>query len=209
LGNIFSRTVASKDGTEGDAAAVDPGSTETSEEGKIEFDPIEWVRKAEEFPGLEEEEAEEAPEDFIIVYGETEPREELKEPPPVQEIITRPVVVKPVQRTEPIQAPVKKERPAPVVEKPKPKSERVREYWIQAGSYTTKDRAEQVKGALMEKGVVSRITSREIDGETYFRVRIGPYENSGEADKFLEWVRTMNGFETSYVSLVYVTRKVN
>jgi DedD protein len=204
------RNFASRSGDSGsEPAVVEPGNEESSEEGKIEFDPIEWVRKAEDFPGLEEE-AEETPEDFIIVYGETQTVEEKREEEPTKEtVIPQPVVVKPVQRTIPEPAPVIRQRPAPVVEKPKPRSERLIEYWIQAGSYTAKDRAEQVKNSLQEKGVVSRITSREVDGETYFRVRIGPYENSGEADKFLEWIRNMRGFESSYVSQVYVTRTVN
>ena len=116
-----------------------------------------------------------------------------------------PVAAAPTAPAPTVRAPSSAEREAPT----QPKTERITQYWIQAGSYTTQDRAEQVKDSLQEKGVVSRITSREVDGETYFRVRIGPYENSGEADKFLEWIRNMRGFESSYVSQVYVTRTVN
>jgi len=186
------------------------------EEGEMDFDPIEWVRRSEDFPGLTEEAVEESPDDFIIVYGESDSEEEElpaagdgKKTQPAEKVFSEPVVVKQAEKIEPTPPRVEKAQPAAVVKKAAPRSERIREYWIQAGSYTSQARAEQVKEALQEKGVVSRITSREIDGKTYFRVRIGPYEHSGEAEKFLEWIRSMNGFESSYVSQVYVTRNVN
>jgi DedD protein len=198
-----------------DSKSADGKEISALEEGDLDFDPIEWVRKSEEFPGLTEETVEESPDEFIIVYGESETGEETaaagedKESQPDEKIFSEPVVVKQVRKAEPAPPREEKAQPAAAVKKAKPKSERVREYWIQAGSYTSQDRAEQVKEALQEKGVVSRITSREIDGKTYFRVRIGPYQHSGEAEKFLEWIRGVNGFESSYVSQVYVTRKVN
>ena len=45
--------------------------------------------------------------------------------------------------------------------------------------------------------------------ETYFRVRIGPYTNKQEAEKFLAIVRRIQGLEASYISLVPGTRSVN
>jgi hypothetical protein len=53
------------------------------------------------------------------------------------------------------------------------------------------------------------ITSRDVGDQTYFRVRIGPFENTGEAEKFLAWIKNVNGFESSYVSQVYSTRTLN
>lgn len=85
----------------------------------------------------------------------------------------------------------------------------VREYWIQAGSYKSKNRAADVKTKLAERGVESRLTSREIDGTTYFRVRIGPYQEEAEAEKFLAWIKDVRGFESSYVSMVYAKRRLN
>ncbi|MFW6387745.1 MAG: SPOR domain-containing protein, partial [bacterium] len=35
-----------------------------------------------------------------------------------------------------------------------------------------------------------------------YRVRVGPYDNRNEAQKFLSWIQELEGFEQSYVSLV-------
>lgn len=90
-----------------------------------------------------------------------------------------------------------------------PKTVRVREYWIQAGSYTSKTRAENVKQELTGQGIASRITTKEVESDTFYRVRIGPYANKAEAEKFLGWLKSVQGFESSYVSQVYTTRRVN
>jgi len=182
----------------------EPGFAGVSAED--EFDPIEWVRQDEEYPGLEEKEDgdeadEEESEDFIVVYGETE-----EEPEKGEKTVTPETVGETKEKEEPAE-----EKPAaavkPVPEKQaEPKQVRVPEYWIQTGSYTSKTRAEQVKADLMEKGVASLITSKSIDNTTYFRVRIGPYSTKGEAEKFLSWIQSINGFSGSYISLVYTEK---
>jgi cell division protein FtsN len=186
-----------------------PGFAGVSSED--EFDPIEWVRQDEEYPGLEEKEGadaagEEESEDFIVVYGETEE----EEPDKGEKTVTPETVGETKEKEEPAEekpaAVVKPEREKQAEPKAEPKQVRVPEYWIQTGSYTSKTRAEQVKGALMEKGVASLITSKSIDNTTYFRVRIGPYSTKGEAEKFLSWIRSINGFSGSYISLVYTEK---
>ena len=62
---------------------------------------------------------------------------------------------------------------------------------------------------LSGKGIPSRITSKEVDGTNYFRVRIGPYDNENEAEKFLAWIHEVQGFENSYISQVFVSRSLN
>jgi cell division protein FtsN len=84
----------------------------------------------------------------------------------------------------------------------------VTEYWIQAGSYTSSSRAQEVAQALEDQGLVSKITTRAMSGKTYYRVRIGPYQSKPEAEKFLEWVKAVKGFESSYISMVYTKRRV-
>jgi len=176
--------------------------------GDADFDPVEWVRRSEEFPGLEES-AEEEPEDFVIVYGEAEvqdeefPEVDITETLPVREETPK-VIKKPKEE----QAAPPKQVAVPV--KPKtPEKIRITEYWIQAGSYSSKYRAEQMQEKLSEKGIPSRITSKEVDGTNYFRVRIGPYDNENEAVKFLTWIHEVQGFENSYISQVYASRSLN
>ncbi len=185
------------------------------------FDPIEWVRTSDEFPGLDDTGDKEEPGDFVIVYGEVEmdgEGETLKagekgtdvSPEPDVKTVSQPRVERrepapaTAAREEPVREAAKREEP-----EPQPREVRITEYWIQAGSFTSKTRAEQVKEQLASKGVVTRITSREVDGKIRFRVRIGPYANQLEAAKFLDWIRAVNGFENSYVSQVYTTRVIN
>ncbi|MFP4364852.1 MAG: SPOR domain-containing protein [Spirochaetia bacterium] len=77
------------------------------------------------------------------------------------------------------------------------------QYWIQAGSFSQRYRAEAARDELAELGLVSRIILKEINSESYFRVRIGPYVRLDEAEQFLEWVQSVEGFSESYISIVY------
>ncbi len=230
----------------GGAASVEGRTAEEDE-----FDPIEWVRGDEEYPGIEEGEKSEKDDEFVIVYGESDKEQdgegEGAEPPPAgeeaaedaEEQVTetapmlgkdglpsegtgdaareeraaeRPIIERHDPKKETASVKPQPRQPAPEPERTAaaaPKSVRVREYWIQAGSYTSKTRAENVKVELAGKGIASRITSKEVDSDTFYRVRIGPYANVGEAEKFLGWLKGVQGFESSYVSQVYTTRRVN
>jgi cell division septation protein DedD len=83
------------------------------------------------------------------------------------------------------------------------------EYWIQTGSYKSQTLAEELSQTLTEKGLAGRVFSYAKSNETYFRVRIGPYTNKQEAEKFLAIVRQIQGLEASYISLVPGTRSLN
>jgi cell division septation protein DedD len=82
----------------------------------------------------------------------------------------------------------------------------VTEFWIQAASFTSRSRAEDLQRSLVERGLSSIITVREIDGTPYFRVRIGPYNAKSEADGWLTRIRQMAGCEEAYVSMQTVQR---
>lgn len=82
----------------------------------------------------------------------------------------------------------------------------VTEYWIQAASFTSRSRAEDLQRSLVERGLSSIITVREIDGTPYFRVRIGPYNAKSEADGWLARIRQMAGCEEAYVSMQTLQR---
>jgi DedD protein len=72
-------------------------------------------------------------------------------------------------------------------------------YWVQAGSFSTKVHADGVKETLASKGITSIIENRDLDGKTFYRVRIGPYTSQNEADYWLALIQTLDGFESSQV----------
>jgi DedD protein len=73
------------------------------------------------------------------------------------------------------------------------------DYWVQAGSFTAKGRAEGVKETLAAKGITSIIENRDVNGDTYFRVRVGPYTSQNEADYWLSLIKSIDGFEASQI----------
>jgi DedD protein len=112
-------------------------------------------------------------------------------------------------------APAASPRPAaPVASRPrtvKPTlpartAKRSADYWIQAGSYKSQTKAEELVTMLQGKGLGSRMFSWTSKGETFYRVRVGPYAKKGEADKFLALVQQVQGLEASYVSMVPSSR---
>jgi len=200
-----------------------------SEGAQSDFDPIEWVRTSDEYPGLEEKKPSEEEDGFVVVYGENGEEEKPAEEEPAAEkekaaeastADTEPSRSKEVEKAPEVEEkPKSVSKPAASKKESEPaqrekqytgtkKTIRTVEYWIQAGSYTSKTRAERVQERLGEKGFAGRVETKEIDGTLYYRVRIGPYRNEGEADKFLTWVKDIKDFEKSYVSKVYRTKEV-
>ncbi len=90
----------------------------------------------------------------------------------------------------------------------RPKAVSVTEYWIQAGSFSSAARADEVSRRLEDRGLAPRTTTRDLNGKTHFRVRVGPYTSKAEAEKFLGWIRELKGFETSYISMVASRRSM-
>ena len=74
-----------------------------------------------------------------------------------------------------------------------------RQYWIQTGSYKSKSKADSCNAVLIENGLAGHILTKQINDDTFFRVRIGPYTNKNEAEKFLSWIQKINGMEASYI----------
>ncbi len=175
--------------------------------GPVPFDTFEFVRGDSEPPGLDVEEQERQMEEMVIVVGEKEGGSAV----PEAEIEPRLPI--PLSTPSSSQAKRRPSRPAPQkvteIATPAPKPVRVTEYWIQAGSYRSRSRAEALSHVLSDQGLQSKIMTRDIDGNTYYRVRIGPYNRQAEAKKFLSWVRATKGFESSYISQVYAQRTVN
>lgn len=205
-------------------------TTQTGGQAKISFDPYEWAKSQNNnYPGLENAPTGTSPTqgqsqgsgNFTIIYGQQQgqsggssqqqPSVTLSkpqtQPAPTSGIATQvappPKVAAPAPRTVAKPAPAAK--PAPPVSK----TVRVVQHWIQVASYTSDFRAEQAKKALEDKGITGKVMSRDINGKTYFRVRVGPYLTQSEAEKFLGEIKKITEFNSSYISLVYANQRVN
>jgi DedD protein len=146
-------------------------------------------------PGLTkpvEEPVEVVPQDIVpqvsIIAEPVKPPVVNIEVSAVEKAVTPPVVEAP----KPAPAPA----PKPVAA-PKPKSEAA--YWVQIGSYTQKSGADKAKMSLSERGLGSVIFDGDIQGKTFYRVRVGPYVSRAEADYWLRFVKEIDGFENSQV----------
>ena len=173
------------------------------------FDVTEHLKNGDKPLALEPEEP--AQEETSFVIGVTEDAE----PEPASTESTKGEtgsveVPAQVPETKPAPEPqevVRAPRPAPAPVKPAPpKTVRVTEYWIQAGSFTQRSSAERARESLKEKEFDSVIFTRNINGTEYFRVRIGPYRHKAEAEKFLSYVKNISSFEGSQIFEVYVEK---
>jgi len=188
-------------------------NSDNQKQASIDLDPVEWVREGENFPGLMDSPSNEEEEGFSIVYGETdggEPVVNLVVDNTVKEVENKAIntiVNKPVAT---VNTPVKVVAVAATnVAAPAPKKIDVLEYWIQAGSFSSRSRAESSSQSLSEKGFSNLITIKTVDSKDFFRVRMGPYLSKAEAEKFLQWVKEIDSYEKSYISQVYVQKTVN
>ena len=193
---------------------------------KISFDPYEWAKSQNNaYPGLNEgpQPKDETGGNFTIIYGQnpqsgtagTLPAAPAPEAGAAGAAGAASTAVTPQVQPRPAPAPqiaVKAAAPAPRPAISHPSTARtvrsvsITQHWIQAGSYESSFRAEEVKKLLDKKGLASLVTTHLVGGTTYFRVRVGPYLSEQEAQKFLGVVKEINGFQNSYISLVYTTR---
>jgi len=178
------------------------------------LDPVEWVRQGQDYPGLEKSVSDNTGNEdgFSIVYGENDKEESSVNLPAVKDKV---VEIVPSVTNKPEQIPVVKKEAVKVVPHtssvaaPAPRKVNVLEYWIQAGSYSSKSRAESSGKILLDKGFPNLITIKTVNNDDFFRVRMGPYSSKGEAEKFLSWVKKIDSYEKSYISEVYVQKTVN
>jgi cell division protein FtsN len=214
-----------------------PEASETSAPSLQGYDPYEYVRGTSVPPGLTAPPTGSQPVVIVVgepPAGEAsvEPLAVPGKAPP-ERAYAAPVVTVPQERAGAATAPQAAEKPIPAnqtlvkaaakpavqsaakpavrsASKPAsgPKSLSVTEYWIQAGSFSSASRAEEVSRRLEERGLAARTTTRDLNGKTHFRVRVGPYANKAEAEKFLDWIRELKGFETSYISMVASRRSM-
>lgn len=108
-----------------------------------------------------------------------------------------------ITKPQPTPVPVQKPTTAPR------RLKRITEYWIQAGSFQSRSKADALNEKLAEHGFQGQIKTRELNNITHYRVRIGPYQNKKEAEKFLEWLKVLDGMQNSFISEVYTDKWVN
>jgi DedD protein len=112
-------------------------------------------------------------------------------PPPAKSATAAAPAAKPAAA----KSPAKPAAAAPAV-RPAPKKS---DYWVQTGAFSTLVRAEGAKENLSSKGIASIIDNREVDGKTWYRVRVGPYTSETEANYWLSLVKSIDGFADSQV----------
>ncbi len=194
------------------------------------FDPIEYLRRPDATaPEFAPEDAEADDEDFIIVFDDDDEAPvrapEAERRPPVAERDPTPapapdVTAEPAPRREPAprdepaarapdRAPRPEPEPTPGPPQPEPRQVRVTEYWIQVIASPSRDRVEQARLQLEERGLRGRITTRMVNETLFYRLRVGAYNDKAEAEKFLTWIRRIDGFGESYISEEYPFRTVS
>jgi DedD protein len=99
----------------------------------------------------------------------------------------------------------------PVAAKPAAKSATVKvsELWIQAASFISRGKADELKQSLAEKGIAALIVVKDIAGKSYYRVRVGPYSVQAEADDWLAKLKALPGCNEAYVSKTVVQKTKN
>lgn len=159
--------------------------------------------------------------DIIIVYGEKPDASTLPAVPekpyaPASStaqpatITTKPAATSPAPATsgstastaspvtvKPVAKPAAKAPAAPKI---------TAEYWIQAAAFTSRTRADDLQRELAIKNLSTLITVKDLDGVTWYRVRIGPYTTEREAKGWLEKIRVVPGCTEAYVSKQSITR---
>ena len=165
------------------------------------FDVTAFLKSDEETMGLEAEPADGGDTSFVIGVvedseGAARNNQAAVEENPSSAVVKAPA---PAPLPAPVQAPVKP-APAPV------KKVWVTEYWIQAGSFSHRSSAEEAKASLHDKEFDSVISTKDVNGTQYFRVRIGPYKYKAEAEKFLGYIKNISSFEGSQIYEKYVEK---
>jgi rare lipoprotein A len=69
---------------------------------------------------------------------------------------------------------------------------------VQVAAYNTQDKATQLLGRL--DGLGAKVMSGSANGQTFYRVRIGPLASSAEAASTLARVKALGFAEARYVS---------
>ena len=216
LGSILSLLPGAPDPPDTDNPVIDPGS-----------DPIGWARQGAPYPPLIEpddqtgETPDQNPDQTSPGAATPENAEDRDEPligydndgqvpsPPARP----PEAPSSTRRTPAPHGPHKPPAPpapprAPAPQKPAYRDITVNAYWVQVFSSSDSSRAESIRDELALRGFTGSVQVKEIDGLPRYRVRLGAFEGKSEAEHYAETVRGIPGYESSYVVIAPVTRRV-
>jgi len=115
-------------------------------------------------------------------------------PPPAAAAASAKAAAAPVASAKPTAA-----KTAPAIKAPAKAVTPSKDYWIQAASFAERAKADSLKEALGAKGISANITVKDINGKSWYRVRVGPYASSKEAEGWLGRVKVLNGCSEAYV----------
>jgi DedD protein len=74
------------------------------------------------------------------------------------------------------------------------------DFWIQAGSFSVKDNADALKSTIQARSLPAVVGVKDINGKSYYTVKIGPYHSREEATKWLSAVKAVEGAGKSFVT---------
>ena len=185
-----------------------PGGTETGRTQPAYIDPAEMLKNNESIMGIQTPSGASVAQELSITdrSGAEDGRVTITIPKPTSAAVPdtpaasktspAPAASRPAAATA-AAAPAK---PAATTARPAPAPAQTKnDYWVQTGAFTAKVRAEGVKETLASKGITSIIENREVDGRTWYRVRVGPYTSETEANYWLALVKSIDGFSDSQV----------
>ena len=76
---------------------------------------------------------------------------------------------------------------------------RVAHYWIQLFSSNRLESTQRAEIELEKYQIEGVVSQKQINGKDYYRLRVGPFLTSGEAEKFIGWFQNSDQFVDSYV----------
>lgn len=111
-----------------------------------------------------------------------------------QTVVTPPTVTspKPITTSTPQEQATEKAAAKPKV-KPAPTSATSGGYFIQAGSFRTKSTADSLLSDLQKKNFQGKVSVKDIDGVSYYQVKVGPFSTRDEAKQSLKAVLAVPG----------------
>ena len=149
-----------------------------------------------------------APTDFTTVRSDTAPVPEKKETPAEKPV----TATKPVTTTKPAASATKTATKTETTtakktttEKPAAKTT-VTEYWVQTGAFSNKEYAENAQDSIAAYKIESEIFTKEVNGKTWYRVRMGPYKTRTEADYWMTVIKSDPIFADSYITEVKTSK---
>lgn len=130
-----------------------------------------------------------------ITAVRTEPMPLTVQEKPVTKPVTTEVspVVTPKATVTPVATPKAEAKKATVT---------VTEYWVQTGSFSSREYAENAQDSIGAYKIESEIFTKSVNGKIWYRVRMGPYKTHTEADYWMTVIRSDPVFADAYITEV-------